>query len=150
MAEVQTQPGASSKDTALLIVSIVAILSGIVAFYWYDELPLPARVGMVVVGVAVGAGLAWFSSYGREFLLFGQAAFASSGTERIEGIPAISEFWAQRGKRNTHHVIKIEGISGNEWFAEGEVSVDDSETRMFLTHVTFNDQGQIERFVALR
>jgi len=80
----------------------------------------------------------------------GQAAFASSGTKRIEGLPAISEFWAQRGKRNTHHVIKIEGISGNEWFAEGEVSVDDSETRMFLTHVTFNDQGQIERFVALR
>jgi hypothetical protein len=80
----------------------------------------------------------------------GQAAFASSGTERIEGLPAISEFWAQRGKRNTHHVIKVEGISGNEWFAEGEVSVDDSETRMFLTHITFNDQGQIERFVALR
>jgi len=80
----------------------------------------------------------------------GQAAFASSGTERIEGLPAISEFWARRGKRNTHHVIKIDGISGNEWFAEGEVSVDDSEARMFLTHVTFNDQGQIERFVALR
>jgi preprotein translocase subunit SecE len=29
---------------------------------------------MVVIGVAVGAGLAWFSSYGREFILFGQAA----------------------------------------------------------------------------
>ena len=80
----------------------------------------------------------------------GQAAFASSGTERIEGLAAISEFWAQRGKRNTRHAIKVEGISGNEWFAEGEVSVDDSETRMFLTHVTFNEQGQIERFVALR
>ena len=54
----------------------------------------------------------------------GQAAFASSGTERIEGLPAIGEFWEHRGKRNTHHVIKIEGISGSEWFAEGEVSVD--------------------------
>ena len=80
----------------------------------------------------------------------GQAAFASSGTERIEGRPAISEFWDRRGKRNKHHVIKIEGVSGTEWFAEGEVSVDDSETRMFLAHVTFNDEGQIERFVALR
>jgi preprotein translocase subunit SecE len=74
MAEVQTQPGTSSKDVALLIVSVVAVLSGIVAFYWYDELPLPARVGMVVLGVVAGAALAWFSSYGREFLLFGQAA----------------------------------------------------------------------------
>ena len=80
----------------------------------------------------------------------GQAAFASSGTERIEGLPAISGFWERRGKRNTRHVIKIESISGAEWFAEGEVSVDDSEPRMFLSHVTFNDKGQIQRFVALR
>jgi len=100
--------------------------------------------------VAAAAMFADDAVYIRPPYVPGQAAFASSGTERIEGLPAISEFWAQRGKRNTHHVIKIEGISGNEWFAEGEVSVDDSETRMFLTHVTFNDRGQIERFVALR
>jgi hypothetical protein len=88
--------------------------------------------------------------YLRPPYVAGQAAFASSGTERIEGLPAISKFWEQRGKRGTHHVIKIESTSGSEWFAEGEVSVDDSETRMFLTHVTFSDKGQIERFVALR
>jgi hypothetical protein len=80
----------------------------------------------------------------------GQAAFATSGTERVEGLPAISQFWANRGKRNTHHVIVTESITGNEWFAEGEVSVDDSETRLFLSHVTFNDEGLIQRFVALR
>ena len=79
----------------------------------------------------------------------GQAAFATSGTQRIEGLPAISEFWERRGKHNVHHVIKIESISGSEWFAEGEVTVD-SETRIFLSHVTFNDNGQIQRFVALR
>src|SRR6202795_4435467 len=74
MAEVQTPPGGSAKDTALSILSIVGVLGGIVAFYWYDEQPLPVRVGMVVVGIAAGAGLAWFSSYGREFLQFAQAA----------------------------------------------------------------------------
>ena len=74
MAEVQTPPGASAKDTALAILSIVGVLGGIVAFYWYDEQPLPVRVGMVVVGIAAAAGLAWFSSYGREFLQFAQAA----------------------------------------------------------------------------
>jgi hypothetical protein len=100
--------------------------------------------------VTSAAMFADYAVYIRPPYVPGQAAFASSGTERIEGLPAISEFWAQRGKRNTRHVIKIEGISGDEWFAEGEVSVDDSETRMFLTHVTFNDEGQIERFVALR
>ena len=40
MAEVQAPPSASLKDTALLILSIVAILGGVAAFYWYDELAL--------------------------------------------------------------------------------------------------------------
>jgi preprotein translocase subunit SecE len=74
MAEVHTSPGASAKDTALVTLSIVVVLAGIVAFYWYDELALPLRVAMVVVGVAAGAGLSWFSTYGREFLQFAQAA----------------------------------------------------------------------------
>jgi preprotein translocase subunit SecE len=74
MAEVQTPTGGTAKDSALLTLSIAAILGGIVAFYWYDDMALPWRVGMVVIGLAAGAGLAWFSSYGREFLLFGQAA----------------------------------------------------------------------------
>jgi preprotein translocase subunit SecE len=74
MAEVQTPAGASGKDTALVTLSIVAVLAGIVAFYWYDELALPLRVAMVIAGLAVGAGLAWFSWYGREFWQFAIAA----------------------------------------------------------------------------
>ena len=80
----------------------------------------------------------------------GQAAFEGSGTTRIEGLQAIREFWYQRGARNTRHVIQVESSSAREWFAEGRVSVDDSEPRLFLTHVTFNDDGKIQRFVALR
>ncbi len=74
MAEVQTPAVASPKDTALLIFSIVAILSGIAAFYWFDERSLVLRVGMVVLGLAAGAGLLWLSTYGREFVQFAQAA----------------------------------------------------------------------------
>jgi preprotein translocase subunit SecE len=74
MAEVQSPAVSSSKDNALLILSIVAILSGIAAFYWYDERMLPLRIGMVIVGLAAGAGLLWLSSYGREFVQFSQAA----------------------------------------------------------------------------
>jgi hypothetical protein len=80
----------------------------------------------------------------------GQAGFASSGTQRIEGLADISAFWVMRGKRDTHHVIEIESVTGREWFAEGAVTVDDTETRMFLTHVTFDDNGKVARFVALR
>ena len=54
--------------------SIIAILGGIAAFYWFDEQPLLLRIGMVVVGLAAGAGLLWLSTYGREFVQFAQAA----------------------------------------------------------------------------
>ena len=74
MAEVQTPASASTKDSALLIFSIVAILGGVAAFYWYDELQLALRVGMVVAGLAAGAGLLWLSSFGKDFVLFAQAA----------------------------------------------------------------------------
>jgi preprotein translocase subunit SecE len=74
MAEVQTPAVSSSKDTALLVLSIAAILGGITAFYWFDEQPLWIRVGMVVLGLAAGAGLLWLSSYGKEFVQFWQAA----------------------------------------------------------------------------
>jgi preprotein translocase subunit SecE len=74
MAEVQTPQGASAKDSALAIFAVAAIFGGIVAFYWYDEMPLALRVGMVAAGLAAGAGLMWLSSYGREFLQFAVAA----------------------------------------------------------------------------
>jgi preprotein translocase subunit SecE len=74
MAEVQTPAGASAKDTALMMLSVVVLIAGIVAFYWYDELALPFRVAMVAAGLAAGAGLMWFTWYGREFWQFAQAA----------------------------------------------------------------------------
>jgi preprotein translocase subunit SecE len=74
MAEVQTSPGASAKDTALMSVSILAVLVGIGAFYWFDEQALPIRIALVVAGLGVGAGLVWLSWYGREFWQFALAA----------------------------------------------------------------------------
>ena len=80
----------------------------------------------------------------------GQAAFAGSGTQTIDGLENIRAFWALRGKRNTVHRIVVEGSQANEWFAEGSVTVDDSEARLFLCHVTFGEDLKIRRFVALR
>ena len=74
MAEVQTPAGASAKDSALMTLSIVLLLAGLVAFYWYDELALPFRIAMVVAGLAAAAGFMWFSWYGREFWQFALAA----------------------------------------------------------------------------
>ncbi|HUX74756.1 MAG TPA: preprotein translocase subunit SecE [Steroidobacteraceae bacterium] len=74
MAEVQTPPGASAKDTMLITLAFIAIFGGIVAFYWYDDRPLLLRVGMVVAGVVGGLALAWLSSYGHEFWQFALAS----------------------------------------------------------------------------
>ena len=74
MAEAQTSPGASAKDTALVTLSVLVLLFGSGAFYWYDDRGLPLRIGMVVAGLAAGAALAWFSWYGREFWQFALAA----------------------------------------------------------------------------
>jgi preprotein translocase subunit SecE len=74
MAEVQIPPGASTKDTALITLSVLVLFVGIGAFYWYEDQALAIRIAMVVAGLAVGAGLAWFSWYGREFWQFAQAA----------------------------------------------------------------------------
>jgi len=57
-----------------MTLSIVVLLAGIVAFYWFDEQGLPIRVAMVIAGLAAASGLAWFSWYGREFWQFALAA----------------------------------------------------------------------------
>jgi preprotein translocase subunit SecE len=74
MAEVQTPMGATGKDSALLALSVLVILGGIVAFYWFDEMVLPLRAAMVLAGLVVSAGLLWTSWYGREFVQFAHAS----------------------------------------------------------------------------
>ena len=62
------------KDTALIVMSVLALFVGIGAFYWYEDQALPIRIAMVVAGLGLGAALAWFSWYGREFWQFAQVS----------------------------------------------------------------------------
>ena len=62
------------KDTALIVLSLLVLFLGIGAFYWYEDQALTIRIAMVVAGLGLGAALAWFSWYGREFWQFAQVA----------------------------------------------------------------------------
>src|SRR5258707_15558359 len=96
MAEVQTPAGASARDTVLMALSFVVLLAGIVAFYWFDEQALPIRIAMVIVGLAAGAGLMWFTWYGRAIW---QVVLAAR-------IPLRQGGWAGRAERGkTTHVV---------------------------------------------
>jgi hypothetical protein len=100
-----------------------------------------------------GTALTLFSEdavYLRPPLAPAGVPFGTSGTQRIEGSKAIAAFWEERGTRPTHHHFVEKGVSGSEWWGEGLVSVGDSEEKMFLCHVSFNDDGYITRFVAIR
>src|ERR1700722_19420331 len=74
MAEVQTAERASAKDTALMTLSILVLMAGVVGFYWSDEGPLALRLGMVAGGLMVAGGGLLGSWCGREFRQFAQAA----------------------------------------------------------------------------
>ena len=74
MAEVQTSPGASAKDSALMVLSVLVLFIGIGAFYWFEDQALPIRIAMVIAGLCFGAVFAWFSWYGREFWQFALAS----------------------------------------------------------------------------
>jgi preprotein translocase subunit SecE len=44
------------------------LLAGLVGFYYFSALPLVARVGMVLAGIAAGIAVGWFSEPGRQLL----------------------------------------------------------------------------------
>ncbi len=104
MAEVQTTDDASPKDTALLVVSGIVLLAGIVAFYWFEEQPLLVRVAMVVGALAASLGLAWLSWYGRQFWQFALGS-------RVELRKVV---WPEREEtlKTTYVVFIFAGIMG--------------------------------------
>jgi preprotein translocase subunit SecE len=104
MAEVQTSSIASGKDTALMVVSGLALLAGIVAFYWYDDQSLVLRIAIVLVALAASLGLAWLSWYGRQFWQFALGS-------RVELRKVV---WPEREEtiKTTYVVFIFAGIMG--------------------------------------
>lgn len=64
----QTANGAN--DRVKVILAVVASIAGIIGFYFFSDKPALIRAGILVAGLLIGAGFAWFSSSGRNFLVF--------------------------------------------------------------------------------
>ena len=52
------------------------LIAGLVGFYYYQGLPLVARVGMVLAGIAAGVAVGSFSAPGRDLIAFAKDSIA--------------------------------------------------------------------------
>jgi preprotein translocase subunit SecE len=72
-SEVQTV--GAGADAALVTVAILVALAGVIGFSFWSELPMLARVGILLGGLVVGAGIAWLSAPGKRFISFAAEAY---------------------------------------------------------------------------
>ena len=67
--ELKTQ-NASGSDVFRLVVGVLLVFAGIVAFYWQDSAPVWERWAAVVAGLVLGIGVVATSAYGRAVTQF--------------------------------------------------------------------------------
>jgi preprotein translocase subunit SecE len=61
-------------DKVKLAAAVVLVVAGLVGFYYFDELSVLLRAGMVIVGVIAGAAVALTSSQGQAAWEFAKGA----------------------------------------------------------------------------
>ena len=75
MNKTQVETIGSGTDNFLVGLASLVALAGIVGFSFWSELPLLARFGILLGGLAAGAAIAWFSTPGKRFLAFAVEAY---------------------------------------------------------------------------
>ena len=81
MNKTEVETIGSSTDNVLVGVAVVVALAGLVGFSFFSDLPLVARLGILLGGLVLGAGIAWFSVPGKRFLAFAHDAWEE--TKRV-------------------------------------------------------------------
>ncbi len=70
MSEQQVATQSSGLDSAKLAASIVLVIGGLVAYYWFETQAWYLRGAYVIGGVVLGLFLAWQTAIGRNTLSF--------------------------------------------------------------------------------
>lgn len=65
---VQTAGKANEKLKVALAVAAAAL--GVIGFYFFSDKSSLVRIGILILGLAVAAGIAWFTEAGRNFVVF--------------------------------------------------------------------------------
>jgi preprotein translocase subunit SecE len=60
----------TSSDKVKVTLAVLAVIAGIVGFYFLSDNPTVMRAGALVAGLLVAIAIAWTSAPGREFLGF--------------------------------------------------------------------------------
>ena len=60
----------NSSDKLKIILAVVALVAGIVGFYFLSDKPTYVRAGVLVAGLLIGIALAWTSTSGKDFINF--------------------------------------------------------------------------------
>ena len=64
----------AANDIVKLVIAAALVLLGIAGYYWLATSSILLRLLSVVAGIAAGAAVAWVSTPGREFVVFGREA----------------------------------------------------------------------------
>jgi len=70
----QTETGATALDTVKLAAAAAILVGGIVAFYWFEQLPVAVRWLIVFATLGLGVFVALQSVQGRAFWQFVQGS----------------------------------------------------------------------------
>lgn len=60
----QTNTVASSVDKIRYLMAILVLVASLVVYYWMSDLPLYARVMVILLGVGASVGILWTSLFG--------------------------------------------------------------------------------------
>jgi preprotein translocase subunit SecE len=68
----------TTADRMKIALAVIAVVAGLAGFYLLSQQPLVLRIASVLVGLAVGAGIAATSEPGKRFFAFGRESVAET------------------------------------------------------------------------